>query len=184
MHMYNAIGMIEFTSISRGIYVTDQMLKASEVEAVSAVSVCPGKYIAILRGDVAAVENSIERGLELAGEYLVDTFVLPNAHPDIFPAITATTVPEQTAALGILEAFSMACMITAADAALKAADIHALELRMGSGLGGKAYFTFTGDVAAVEAGLEAGKNVIAGKGLLVNAEIIPSPSGRLWTCLF
>ncbi|MBP2662681.1 MAG: PduT-like ethanolamine utilization protein [Firmicutes bacterium] len=83
-----------------------------------------------------------------------------------------------------MESFSLASMIIAADAALKAADIQALELRLGSGLGGKAYFTFTGDVAAVEAGIEAGKAIVVEKGLLVDIEVIPSPAEKLWTTLF
>ncbi|AFM02449.1 MULTISPECIES: BMC domain-containing protein [Desulfitobacterium] len=182
--MYRAIGMIELTSVARGIYATDQMLKTAYVDVVSATPVCPGKYIAIVQGDVAAVESSISTGIAISGEYLVDSFVLPNVHEGIFPAITATTMPDGTGALGIMESFSMASMITAADAALKAADVQALELRLGSGLGGKAYFTFTGDVAAVEAGVEAGKAVAMEKGLLVDIEVIPSPSDRLWMSLY
>ncbi|QDR82449.1 BMC domain-containing protein [Sporomusa termitida] len=182
--MYRAIGMIELTSIARGIYATDLMLKTAYVEVVSATPVCPGKYIAIVQGDVAAVESSINTGIESAGEYLVDSFILPNVHQAVFPAITATTMPDGTGALGIMEAFSLASMIIAADAALKAADIQALELRLGSGLGGKAYFTFTGDVAAVEAGIEAGKAIVLEKGLLVDIEVIPAPSDKLWASLF
>lgn len=182
--MFRAIGMIELTSIAKGIYATDLMLKTAYVDVVSATPVCPGKYIAIVHGDVAAVESSISIGVETAGEYLVDSFILPNVHPAVFPAITATTLPEGSGALGIMESFSVASMIIAADAALKAADIQALELRLGSGLGGKAYFTFTGDVAAVQAGIDAGKDIVLEKGLLVDIEVIPSPAEKLWTSLF
>ncbi|MBP2643119.1 MAG: PduT-like ethanolamine utilization protein [Firmicutes bacterium] len=182
--MYRAIGMIELTSIARGIYATDLMLKTAYVDVVSATPVCPGKYIAIVHGDVAAVESSISVGVETAGEYLVDSFILPNVHQAVFPAITATTMPDGIGALGIMESFSLSSMIIAADAALKAADIQALELRLGHGLGGKAYFTFTGDVAAVEAGIEAGKAIALEKGLLVDIEVIPSPAEKLWTTLF
>ncbi|GAB6181261.1 BMC domain-containing protein [Desulfotomaculum defluvii] len=182
--MYRAIGMIELSSIARGIYAADLMLKTAYVDVVSATSVCPGKYIAIVHGDVAAVESSISAGIEAAGEYLIDSFILPNVHPAVFPAITATTMPDKTGALGIMESFSMSSMIIAADAALKAADIQALELRLGRGLSGKAYFTFTGDVAAVQASVEAGKTLIIEKGLLVDVEVIPSPSDKLWPTLF
>jgi microcompartment protein CcmL/EutN len=116
--MYNAIGMIELTSIARGIYATDLMIKTAYVEVVSATPVCPGKYIAIIRGDVAAVESSVAVGVETAAEYLVDSFILPNVHPAVFPAITATTMPDGMGALGIMEAFSLASMIIAADATL------------------------------------------------------------------
>ena len=83
-----------------------------------------------------------------------------------------------------MESFSLATMIIAADATLKAANLEAIELRLGNGLGGKAYCTFTGDVAAVQAGVDAGKALVAEKGLLVNAEVIASPSDRLIDSLF
>lgn len=177
--MANAIGMVEFTSIARGIYATDQMIKTSEVEIVTASSVCPGKYIAIVHGDVSAVNESISVGEKMAAEFFVDSIIIPNVNPLVFPAITGATMPERIQALGIIESFSLATMVIAADCILKAANLEPLELRLGTGLGGKSFFTFTGDVAAVEAGIESGKAIIEKKGLLVNAEIIPSPSERL-----
>ena len=76
--MQRAIGMVEFTSIARGIYVADQMVKISEVEIVTSVSTCPGKYITIVTGDVAAVQSSVALGEQLAEEFFVDSIVVPN----------------------------------------------------------------------------------------------------------
>ena len=174
-----AIGMVEFSSIARGIYAADQMVKISEVEIVTAQTICPGKYIALVEGDVAAVQDSVHIGEKFAGEYFVDSLVIPNVHHGIFPAITGATMPEHVTALGIFETFSVATMITAADQILKAAELEAIEIRLGTGLGGKSFFTFTGDVAAVEPGVEAGRGVAETKGLMVDAEVIPSPSDRL-----
>lgn len=182
--MPNSIGIVEFTSIARGIYAADQMVKVSDVEIITASSTCPGKYMAIVHGDVAAVQDSVAMGERLAEEYFVDSMIIPNVSPEIFPAITGATMPEKIQALGIMESFSVATMILAADAILKAANVQAIELRLGNGLGGKAYFTFTGNVGAVEASIEAGIEVAEEKGLLVNTEIIPSPSDRLIPCLF
>lgn len=182
--MANAIGMVEFTSIARGIYAADQMVKVSDVEIVTAGTTCPGKYIAIVHGDVAAVEDSVHVGEKTAGEYWVDSIVIPNVNHQVFPAITGATMPERIQALGIMESFSLSSMVIAADAILKAAELEPLELRLGTGLGGKSFFTFTGDVAAVETGVEAGTNIAEQKGLLVNAEVIPSPSDRLIPSLF
>lgn len=179
-----AIGMLEFTSIARGIYAADQMLKIADVEIVTASSVCPGKYIVIVQGDVASVQDSVSVGEKLAEEFLVDSIVIPNVSPAVFPAITGTTMPDEIQALGIIEFFSLATMVIAADAILKAADLQPLELRLGNGLGGKSFFTFTGDVGAVETGIEIGKAIAEEKGLLVNAEIIASPSDRLLSSLF
>ncbi len=182
--MANAIGMVEFISIARGIYAADQMVKVSDVEIVTAGTTCPGKYIAIVHGDVAAVEDSVHVGEREAGEYWVDSIIIPNVNSQVFPAITGATMPERIQALGIMESFSLSSMVIAADAILKSAELEPLELRLGTGLGGKSFFTFTGDVAAVETGVEAGKNIAEEKGLLVNAEVIPSPSDRLIPSLF
>jgi microcompartment protein CcmL/EutN len=92
-------------------------------------------------------------------------------------------MPAQTGALGIIEGFSAASIIFAADTALKAARVEAVELRIGSGLGGKACFLLCGDVASVQKAVDAGKRSVAEKGLLVNAEVIPAPSKALWSAL-
>lgn len=177
--MQNAIGVIEFVSVARGIYTADQMLKAADVEIVTATSICPGKYMAIVHGDVTAVEDAVRVGITIAGEYAVDSTVIPNVDAAVFPAITGSNMPDQISALGIMESFSVATMIIAADAILKAAELQAIDLRLGNALGGKAYFTFTGDVGAVKAGIEAGVAIAEQKGFLVNSEFIASPAKRL-----
>ena len=174
-----AIGMVEFNSIARGIYVADQMVKISDVEIATAAPTCPGKYIAIVYGDVAAVEDSVKIGERMAEEFFVDSLLIPNVDAGVFPAITGATMPQRIQAVGIIESFSLATMIVCADAVLKTAEVEAIELRLGNGLGGKSYFTFTGDVAAVKAGNDAGVAIAQEHGLLVNAEVIPSPSELL-----
>ena len=118
--MQRAIGMVEFNSIARGIYAADQMVKISEVEIVTAASTCPGKYIAIVHGDVAAVEDSVRIGERMAEEFFVDSIVIPNVDPGVFPAITGATMPDRVQAIGIMESFSLATMIICADQILKA----------------------------------------------------------------
>ncbi|MBA5850009.1 BMC domain-containing protein [Clostridium sp. cel8] len=181
--MSQAIGMVEFTSIARGIYAADQMVKVSNVEIVTAGSTCPGKYIAIVNGDVSAVQDSVSTGERCAEGFLVDSIVIPNVDPAVFPAITGATMPDKIKALGIIESFSLSTMVIAADAILKSAELEPIELRLGSGLGGKSFFTFTGNVGAVETGVEVGNTIAKEKGLLVNSEVIPSPSDRLLSSL-
>lgn len=182
--MSKAIGVVEFVSVSRGMYATDQMLKTAAVEVVSATSICPGKYMAIVHGDVAAVEDAVKVGIKLAEEYGVDSTFIPNVDPAVFPAITGATMPEHISALGIMESFSIATMIIVADAVLKSADLQPIDLRLGNALGGKAYFTFTGDIGAVKAGMDAGTAIAKKKGFLVNAEFIASPAEGFVATLF
>lgn len=182
--MARAIGVVEFVSIARGIYTADQMVKVADVDIITASSSCPGKFITIVHGEVSAVEDSVRVGERLAEGYFVDSMIIPNVSPEVFPAIMGTSMPEKIQALGIMESFSQATMILAADAVLKAANVEAIELRLGNGIGGKAFFTFTGNVGAVEASIEAGKKIAKERGLLVNAELIPSPSKRLIPSLY
>ena len=182
--MEKAIGMVEFSSISRGIYAADQMVKVSDAELATATSVCPGKYIAIVHGDVADVEESVQIGEDVGDAFVVDSILIPNVHPGVFPAIVGATLPEDIEALGILESYSLSAMVEAADRVLKCADLEGLELRLGTGLGGKSYFIYTGEVAAVHNGDDTGRESIGSKGLLLNSEVIPFPSKKLLDNLY
>ncbi len=182
--MAKAIAMVELHSVARGIFVADQMVKVSDVDILTATTVCPGKYIVIVHGETSSVEASLKSGALAAEEYLVDEIFIPNVHEEIFPAIIAASMPNNINALGILESFSLSAMVIAADAVLKCAALEAIEIRLGTGLGGKSYFTFTGDVAAVKAGVEAGKKSLGERGMLDNAEVIPAPAKKLIETLY
>jgi microcompartment protein CcmL/EutN len=177
----NSIGLIELGSIAAGFAASDAMLKAAGVELMLARSICSGKYMVMVRGDVAAVQASVAAGIEAAGFAVIDSFVIPNVHEDIFPAIAGNIKVNELEALGIIESFSVASLIEGADAAAKAANVQLLEMRLAMALGGKAFLTMTGDVAAVQAAVEAGAGVVAAKGLLVNRVVIPHPRPELLT---
>ena len=176
----NAIGIIELSSISVGYLVTDNMLKTASVDLVLSRTVCPGKFICMVWGDVAAVEASVEAGIQFGQGYLVNDLIIPNLHPQIYPAITATNKIEETGALGVIETFDIVSTILAADASVKAADIDLCEIRIAMAIGGKAFYTMTGDVAAVEAGVKAGLESLEGKGLVVHHVVIPRPREELF----
>jgi microcompartment protein CcmL/EutN len=173
--MSNAIGLIELNSIARGYQVGDAMLKAAAVEILFNRTICPGKFMVMVAGDVAAVEAAMGAGLDIGGETVVDDLLLPNVHRDVFPAISGTRVIETTAALGVLETFSVASIIEAADAAVKAANIQLMEIHLAMAIGGKGYLTLTGDVAAVTAALDAASDYIRDKGVMVDRVVIPQP---------
>jgi len=175
----NSIGLIELSSVAAGILAADAMLKAAEVELLLARTICSGKYMAMVRGDVAAVEASVRAGAAAGDFAVIDTFVIPNVDEQVFPAIAGTTRVEKLEALGIIESFSVASLIEAADAAVKAANVKLIELRLAMALGGKAYVSMTGEVAAVQAAVAAGAAVVAHKGLLTNQVVIASPRPEL-----
>jgi microcompartment protein CcmL/EutN len=110
---------------------------------------------------------------------VIDTFVIPNVHEMVFPAIAGISKVEMLEALGIIESFSVASLIEAADAAAKTADVQLIEVRLAMALGGKAFVSMTGSVAAVRSAVDAGADVVARKGLLVNKVVIAQPRPEL-----
>jgi len=175
----NSIGLIEFGSIAAGYEACDAMLKAADVDLILSRSICSGKYIVMVRGDVAAVESSVQAGTQAAGFAVIDTFVIPNVDASVFPAIAGNTKVERLEALGIIESFSVASLIEGADAAVKSANVKLIEIRLAMALGGKAFVTLTGNVAAVRSAVDTGAAAVARKGLLVNKAVIPSPRPEL-----
>jgi microcompartment protein CcmL/EutN len=175
----NSIGLVELTSIAAGYQVTDAMLKAADVSVVLSRSICSGKYMVMVRGDVAAVEAAVASGTRAGHFSVIDTFVIPNVHESVFPALSGITKVEGLEALGILESFSVASLIEGADAAVKAANIQLIEIRLAMALGGKAFVTLTGTVAAVQSAVDAGAQIVGSKGMLVNKVVIASPRPEL-----
>ncbi len=171
----NAIGIVETSSIAKGYFACDAMLKAAEVDLVLARSICPGKYMILVKGETDAVSASVSAGMEAGDESVVDTFLIPNVHDQIFPALKAVNPVGKVEALGIIETFSVASLIEAADSAVKAANVELIELRLAMAIGGKGFCILTGEVAAVNAAVDAGANIASRKGLLVNKIVIPHP---------
>jgi microcompartment protein CcmL/EutN len=179
MAVRNSIGMIELSSISAGFQVTDAMLKAADVELLLARTICSGKYMVLVRGDVAAVESAVGAGVTSGDFSVIDKFLIPNVHESVFPAISGLTKVEHLEALGIIESFSVASLIEGADAMAKTANIRLIEVRLAMALGGKAFATCTGTVAAVSSAVDAGARAIGRKGMLVNKVVIPHPRPEL-----
>jgi microcompartment protein CcmL/EutN len=170
-----AIGLIELSSIASGFMVADTMLKASDVRILLSRSICSGKYMVLIGGQVSAVKAATAAGEAAANGCLIDSITVSNLHPDVITAIGRTQPVQPDGALGILESFNVTTMIKASDAAAKAANVQLLEVRLAMALGGKAFCTMTGDVASVQAGVAAGRAVLAEAGVLVNAVIIARP---------
>lgn len=177
--MSRAIGMAEFKTVSAGVTAADAMVKTSEVSIIEATTVCPGKYIVILSGDLSAVNAAVETAKTAHGTHLIDSFVLGNPHESIFPAIYGASEIEDVAALGILETYDAAAIIVAADQAAKTADVQLIELRLARGMCGKSYMFLTGDVAAVEAAISRAKMTVGESGMYLDSSVIPRPDKQI-----
>lgn len=173
------IGFLELNSIAKGVEVADIVLKAAAVKLIFARAGCPGKYYLLFTGEVAAVQASIDAGRAVGGDHVVDDCVIPRVHPQVVRAINMTTMPEAMRAVGVMEFFSVTASVYSADAAVKAADVDLVDVRLGTGIGGKSFVVLTGEVAAVQAAVQAGVNTPNAEGMLVSSVVIPSPHEEL-----
>ena len=157
-----ALGLLELESIAAGIEVGDAMAKRAPIEILRAGTVHPGKYLVLVGGDVADVEEALEAGRELGGLALRDTTFLPNIHPHVVDGLRGARQAAQAEALGVIETATVPAIIRAADAGLKGAHVRLLELRLADDLGGKGYLLFGGEVTDVEAAVEIGVAAVGG----------------------
>ena len=171
--MGNAIGMVEFNSIARGIETSDFMVKAAEATLLRCATVCPGKYMVIIAGDTGDIKASMEVGLNHGGACVVDHLLIANIHHQLIPAMNMTNQVPTGEAIGVIEFYSVSSAIVAADVAAKAADVTLIEVRIGYAIGGKGFVTLTGDVGAVRAAVDA---ATAKAEYLVGSAVIPRPS--------
>ena len=177
-----SLGLLELSSIARGIHATDAMLKAAAVELVMARTICSGKYLVVLGGDVASVSAAVDAGAQAAAHALIEQRVIAQVHESVFPAIcTAVDIaPDQAQALGVIETFSASSIIDVADAAAKSAEVMLLRIHLAMAIGGKGFVLLTGDVASVDAAVAAGVAVASGEGILVGSAVIAAPAPELF----
>ncbi|MEE8489543.1 MAG: BMC domain-containing protein [Acidimicrobiia bacterium] len=152
-----AIAVVEVDSIAVGILTGDAMVKASPLGSIYTGTVHPGRYVIVVSGDTASVEVAVDTGSSVAGDTLVDLVFLPDVHPLVVDAIIseADLADCRGDALGVVETVTIAAVIDAADAGVKAATVDVPAVRLADGLGGKGYVLFSGDLAEVEAAVDA-----------------------------
>ncbi|MEI8333747.1 MAG: BMC domain-containing protein [Chloroflexota bacterium] len=157
-----ALALLELDSIAAGIEAGDAMAKRAPIDVLRAGTVHPGKYLVLVCGEVADVEEALEAGREVGASAVLDVVFLPNAHPELVAAIRGDRHAPAGEALGIIETATVAAIIEAADAGLKGALVQILEIRLADDLGGKGYVLFDGTVADVEAAVAIAAERIAG----------------------
>lgn len=177
--MKKALGMIEFKTVASGITATDIMLKTADVEIVQANPVCPGKYLATISGEISAVKAAIDAAERYNPAMLIDKFLLGNPHDTVQPAICGALEVEHKGAIGILETYTAASAVVAADTAAKTALIELVEIRLAKGMCGKSYIILTGSVSSVTAAIERAKSGMQ-DGWYLDSSVIAGPDARLW----
>ncbi len=177
--MAKAIAVAEYKTVSTGVTAADAMLKAADVDIIEAATVCPGKYIIILTGELSAVRAALDVAANNYGEQYIGGFVLGNPHEGLFHAIYGTAEVKSLQALGILETYDVATMLVAADNAAKTAEVELIEIRLARGMCGKSYLMLTGEVAAVQAAIDRARRTAEQQGMLLDSSVIARPDAKL-----
>ena len=171
--MQPAIGLLELSSIAVGILAGDAMVKRSPVEVIYAGTVHPGKYLLLVGGEVAHVEEALPAGREACRGALIDEIFLPDAHPHVADALGGLRRSGERDALGVVETSTVAAIVGAADRGVKSAAVELQEIRYADNLGGKGYCLFSGPVADVEEAVAMAVGGLARPELLVSQVVIP-----------
>ena len=172
-----AVGFLETSSIAKGIEATDAMVKMASIKLVKTSIVARGKYIIFISGAQGEVESSMRAGREVLGKTMVDEVLIRNVANQVVAALDRRIPVEVLGAVGIIETKEAIATVLAADAAVKAANVHLIEVKTVVG-GGKGYVTLCGDVGDVRTAVAAGISAIR-KELLVSQVVIPHADPQL-----
>jgi microcompartment protein CcmL/EutN len=175
-----ALALVEFSSIAAGIQAADAMVKRAPIDVIKSGTVQPGKFLVLIGGRVADVEESLAAGRLVGGMSVVDTVYLPRVHAEVVEAIGGGRIPDTADSLGVIETTTVAAAIHAADAGVKGAMVHLVEVRLADGLGGKGIVLFSGLVPDVEAAVDIGVGVLETPTLLVRQVVIPKLHSEMW----
>jgi carbon dioxide concentrating mechanism protein CcmO len=149
-----------------------------------------------LTGTISDVKVAAETARALAAEMqtpiVVDMIAAPapgsrrayDVPPDFNPLLEQTTIQlpdpkephmsQNNFAVGLIETQGFTAVFEAVDTALKAASVEVIgREKLG---GGYITVVIKGDVAAVQAAIDAAKTRVEGLGRLIAAHVIPSPS--------
>jgi microcompartment protein CcmL/EutN len=183
-----ALGVLEISTIARGVVVADAGLKRAPAVLLHSRAVSGGKHLVFFEGGVAEVEEALDAGKLAARDHLLDGAWLPAADDQVWPMLGAPVMPPDWAseagaeAVAIIETRTVCAAISAADAACKVAHVLVRDVRFAVDLAGKAYFTLTGTLDSIQAAAAAATSSADDR--LVALEIIAQPAPDLRGRLF
>lgn len=199
-----ALGFIEAPFLSISAMLAQEAANAADVRILGFEATGNENILIRLAGAVSQVRAALDAADTLAPKLGVESIItgtiprpadglgpmihFPNATnplyggrdqllPTDYPASPTPSTPMKPQALGILETQGLTAILEATDAMLKAADVKLV----GKEKIGAAYVTVvvSGNVAAVSAAIEAGKQAVGPLGKVIAAHVIARPHDEL-----
>ena len=198
-----ALGFAEVPFWSIGAVVADKMVKEARVTLLGLDTTALENILIRVAGDVSDVKSSLQTAIDFGSELGVEviTGVIPSPEsgfdkavdypnsinpiygareqflPSDYKITQKQNMNDNQHALGFLETQGLVAVLEATDAMLKSANVTLV----GKEKIGAAYVTVVvkGDVAAVTAAVDAGKEAVNGLGTLIASHVIARPHADL-----
>jgi microcompartment protein CcmL/EutN len=175
-----ALAIIEFREIPAGIHATDAMLKKAPIAFVKSGTITHGRFLTVIGGSTAAVQESLVEGLYCGADAVLDHLLLADVHPRVYDAILGARRPVGGGALAVIETETVASNVRAAELALKGTDVELVEIRLAdSGLSGKGVSIYRGELHDIEAAVAIVLGYLQQAGVAVHHQVISAPHEAL-----
>jgi len=177
---FSALAVLELDDIPSGMVAVDALVKKAPIALLRSGTITRGRYLIVVGGTPAAVEEAYHEGLLAGGAAVVDQLLLADVHPKLAAGILSQRRKPGDSALAVLESPSVASVVLAVERALKGTPVELVEIRLGdSGLGGKGLALLRGALHDVEAAVELAAAAVAERGRTLSSRVIPSPHDAL-----
>lgn len=178
-HTIGNIAVMEFKSISRGIEVTDSVVKAAQVNLLVATALCPGKYLTIVEGEMDALQTASDVADQQGGRHLYSSEIIGGIDSKVIGAISGKVSSAALGAVGIVESLQMAYIINAADITVDTAEVEFMDFRLARGCGVNSFFVITGQLAAIQEAVQVASNYLSERGALIAQKVIANPDRQV-----
>jgi len=180
MKKHPAIAVLDFSDIPVGMTATDAMLKKAPIALLRCGTISRGRFLTLIGGTTASVEESLREGLFWGGESVLDHVLLADVHPQVYEAVLGHRNPGGTGSLAIIETDTAAANVRAAELALKGTPVRLVELRLADpDLWGKGVSVYQGELHDIEAAVAIAVPRLETSGRIVRHRIISSPHEAL-----
>jgi microcompartment protein CcmL/EutN len=180
MKKHPAIAVVEFKDIAVGIVATDAMLKKSPISFLKCGTISRGRYLTLIGGTTASVEEAVNEGLFWGGANVLDHVLLADVHPQVYDAILGQRRAIGPGSLAIIETATVSSNVRAAELALKGTPVDLVEIRLAdTGLSGKGVSIYHGELHDIEAAVDIAVGFLERTGVEVGYKIISAPHDAL-----
>jgi len=180
MKHFPAMATLEFGDLPAGIHATDALLKKAPIALLKCGAISRGRYLTLIGGSTASVEEAYEEGLYQGRNTLLDHVFLPDIHSAVHDAVLGKRVACREGALAILETPTTSSIIRASELALKGTAVQVIEIRLANSLlHGKGLSILNGELHDIEAAVEIAALFLESKQIELSHKIITRPSDFL-----